>query len=78
MSRPLTTIKLNTREAVGFLFSLYHVLDIGGPAEHDLSDFGDFVADTGFVCPDYDFYVNGVKIDQFALTWTPANERKQR
>jgi len=59
-------------------FSLYHVLDVGGPAEEDLSDFGDNVADVLTVYPDYDFYVKGVKVEQFDLTWRVAGEKKQR
>ena len=78
MSKALHAIKLHTPEAVGFMFNLYHLLDVGGPAEKDLSDFGDRVVDTMTICPDYDFYVNGVKVEQFELTWKPANEKKQR
>ena len=79
MSKPMEMIKLRSPEAVGFLFSLYHTLDVGGPAEHDLSDFGDAVAiGSASVIPEYDFYANGVKIEQFGLTWKPASERKQR
>ena len=70
-------LRLNQGSA-DFLFSLYQVLNVGGPAEKALSDFADTLLDSGGPTVEYEFYLGDHKVEQFELNWALAEKAKQR
>ena len=70
-------LTLNEDEA-DFIFSLYHTLNIGSPAEKALSDFADALLDAGGPRTEYAFGVGNTLIPYLSLDWTNSREAKER